>query len=539
MKGGRLLLTVLAVAALVLVTVVTQLAAMSMTSQIVYTEKAFVVVRMPSVSSTAVADSSGHVTTNEKASPTGPVSQRHPIRFTQQQPPPLATSVSSPLRIVLPWTSKPTLSFAGDLRRDMLWRCGAEVASPHQLARGQNSDTTAKRCVFMPRRSTGSDPASAAALQAQAEAADIVLIDSIGKMKHDVRDLGAVVARRLPPLPSHVNTGIEAELPRVVSNVAAGAARSGLPKVALWNTENWRGRVDEWSSKYSVRWLNLTNSSRDVFWGRFAFVASFESTAQAFVPYANNFDFMDARMRTMREDFVPGTARLRMSAMYMASNCFTRWASGAPAIAQAAFEAIAARGEAVKRMRDRDNFVKELQRAGLTVASYGACLKTHDDVDERCKVRHSKHAKLCTASTHLYYLSLENSFYPDYVTEKLYEPLLAGTIPVYLGAPNVEAFVPTTHVLINAADFPTIAALMRYLQCVAKNTTLIEHYRGWRSRPLFASWPGLVGTPNLCRVCDSAHSGLAAKARHGDAPLMPNVTVPEVNRGSQRPLPCG
>jgi len=38
------------------------------------------------------------------------------------------------------------------------------------------------------------------------------------------------------------------------------------------------------------------------------------------------------------------------------------------------------------------------------------------------------------------------------VTEKLYDALFAGTVPVYKGAPNVENFVPP-HALIKVDDF--------------------------------------------------------------------------------------
>lgn len=61
-------------------------------------------------------------------------------------------------------------------------------------------------------------------------------------------------------------------------------------------------------------------------------------------------------------------------------------------------------------------------------------------------------------------LAFENSRSPGYVTEKLVEPLLTGTIPIYWGAPDVTRdFNPGC--MINVAEFPSDqAAIDRILE---------------------------------------------------------------------------
>lgn len=39
-------------------------------------------------------------------------------------------------------------------------------------------------------------------------------------------------------------------------------------------------------------------------------------------------------------------------------------------------------------------------------------------------------------------LSFENTFFPGYVTEKMFDPMIAGSIPIYLGAPDITEYVP-------------------------------------------------------------------------------------------------
>ena len=51
-------------------------------------------------------------------------------------------------------------------------------------------------------------------------------------------------------------------------------------------------------------------------------------------------------------------------------------------------------------------------------------------------------------------IAFENAIGKDYVTEKFYEPLLSGSVPVYLGAPNINDFSPSSSAFINVQDYP-------------------------------------------------------------------------------------
>jgi hypothetical protein len=45
---------------------------------------------------------------------------------------------------------------------------------------------------------------------------------------------------------------------------------------------------------------------------------------------------------------------------------------------------------------------------------------------------------------HRYALCFENTIFPGYITEKIFDCFSAGTIPIYLGAPDIERYVPAT-----------------------------------------------------------------------------------------------
>jgi hypothetical protein len=50
--------------------------------------------------------------------------------------------------------------------------------------------------------------------------------------------------------------------------------------------------------------------------------------------------------------------------------------------------------------------------------------------------------KMETVSRYKFSLCFENCIYPEYVSEKIYDCMAAGSIPIYLGAPDIDSIVP-------------------------------------------------------------------------------------------------
>lgn len=77
-------------------------------------------------------------------------------------------------------------------------------------------------------------------------------------------------------------------------------------------------------------------------------------------------------------------------------------------------------------------------------------------------------------------LAFENSVAPDYVTEKFYEPLAAGSVPVYRGTKDVVELAPAEHCYIDAADFSSGRELGRYLDHLDRDEDAYLAYHEWR-----------------------------------------------------------
>jgi hypothetical protein len=152
----------------------------------------------------------------------------------------------------------------------------------------------------------------------------------------------------------------------------------------------------------------------------------------------------------------------------------------------------------------RNLFLRDLIRF-MRIDSYGAFLKTRDldvpDVGHATKVQVIGRYKFC--------LAFENSIAPDYVTEKFFEPLLAGSVPVYRGAPNVEEFAPGENCFVDASRFDGPRALAEYLNHLSTDTAAYRELHAWRERPLrgaFLEKLAPMQEDTFCTLCALVHA---------------------------------
>lgn len=111
--------------------------------------------------------------------------------------------------------------------------------------------------------------------------------------------------------------------------------------------------------------------------------------------------------------------------------------------------------------------------------------------------------KLAVIGGYRFCLGLENTIEDDYVTEKFFQPLLAGTVPVYRGAANVGDFAPGEHCYIDASRFGSAAELAAYLRHLAEDPAAYAAYFAWRTRPLRPAFLELLRrteTEAFCRL---------------------------------------
>ena len=75
--------------------------------------------------------------------------------------------------------------------------------------------------------------------------------------------------------------------------------------------------------------------------------------------------------------------------------------------------------------------------------------------------------KIEVISSYKYSFCIENYQFPGYVTEKIIDSLAAGVIPVYLGAQDINEFIPT-NCFINIRNFNNLHELEKKLNCIGE-----------------------------------------------------------------------
>lgn len=138
----------------------------------------------------------------------------------------------------------------------------------------------------------------------------------------------------------------------------------------------------------------------------------------------------------------------------------------------------------------RMEVVEELQKY-IDIDTYGKCGKL------QCK-RNCREV----FDDYKFFLSFENGYCRDYITEKFWRPLIRNQIPIVRGgADYITLALPGSY--INVDDFPDIQTLATYLLKVASDESLYNSYFAWKRS--FKLVPNGWTRMNWCGLCEKLH----------------------------------
>lgn len=113
------------------------------------------------------------------------------------------------------------------------------------------------------------------------------------------------------------------------------------------------------------------------------------------------------------------------------------------------------------------------------IDSYGSLMNNkqiHNDEGRKTKME--------ILSSYKFTIAFENAIGNDYVTEKFYDPLLMGSVPVYLGAPNINDFTPGNNCFVDATQFENPRALASFMNNCYRDESLYKKLFNWKEKPL-------------------------------------------------------
>ena len=117
------------------------------------------------------------------------------------------------------------------------------------------------------------------------------------------------------------------------------------------------------------------------------------------------------------------------------------------------------------------------------VHSYGKCLHNIDE-PKLAKGENRGDAKRKLLARYKFALAFENAVVKDYVSEKVYDAILAGALPLYRGADRVDKLMPGESAVLKFVDFgDDVEKLAAKLRVLAKDKAEYETYFAWRRPP--------------------------------------------------------
>lgn len=171
----------------------------------------------------------------------------------------------------------------------------------------------------------------------------------------------------------------------------------------------------------------------------------------------------------------------------------------------------------------------------IDIHSYGGCLNNRKEPDfpndpAWPAIAQRRARKIKVLSHYRFYLAFENAPVDDYVSEKVFEGLFAGAIPVYRGAQSIHRFMPANDSFIDANNMSP-KELATLLKRLGSNEKEYEKYFLFKQRPITESFQSIVDMsyvhPNvLCRVCSYAHSSQSSLGQLPPADTKSNNSIP-------------
>lgn len=266
--------------------------------------------------------------------------------------------------------------------------------------------------------------------------------------------------------------------------------------LSLYNIHSWWERTRDTKPAFCELHTNLTMAETEE--SKIRYFQLFDQSFLNFDGYSSTSPAADVQRVYFeaflnRSDFLPAKnfSSMIKGASYVASDCHRRDSANA----------------------NRDGVVQQIRDAGFRVDGLGRCMHSEGpegiSLPKSRDTRYNLYLKRHTIGHFLFNFAFENSLEPGYVTEKPFDALLAGTVPVYLGdAAQLKALLPDPRAAIFVSDFKNnYTALAEYLQFLSRNEQAYELHRSWRNT--FSYEQNIKDKPLLqnswwCRICEWA-----------------------------------
>ena len=142
--------------------------------------------------------------------------------------------------------------------------------------------------------------------------------------------------------------------------------------------------------------------------------------------------------------------------------------------------------------------IERMEKLGIKVDKYGSCFSRRLNGDKVKSLRSYK-----------FTLAFENSIEEDYVTEKYFHALVAGSIPVVIGAPNIKDFEPMDGSIIHIPTLEDVDTAVNRMKHLLNDDAEYDKMLEWKKKgpsDKFLALVDMAVVHSACRLCLAAGS---------------------------------
>eukprot|EP01080_Neovahlkampfia_damariscottae_P005498 gene5498-9315_t len=150
----------------------------------------------------------------------------------------------------------------------------------------------------------------------------------------------------------------------------------------------------------------------------------------------------------------------------------------------------------------RIEILKKLKELGVSIDSYGEC---ENNIKEDKKALKTKDMRRLDIIQHYkFYLAFENFAKQDFVSEKFFESLMMGTIPVFVGTESISKFAPSEKSFLYIKDLNDTNRIASEMIRLSNDTVEYEKFLEWKKKGVSDEFKATVhdSTVNpFCKLC--------------------------------------
>jgi len=223
---------------------------------------------------------------------------------------------------------------------------------------------------------------------------------------------------------------------------------------------------------------------------------------------------------TMEDFLLPPPAKKEKFAIFISNNCHIggAWKRTAYVRELMRYLPIDSFGSCLNNRNDQENIEGELWRG----ADFGDSDRGGGNSKDAARHGDTIRRQIELASHYKFFLAFENHNASDFVSEKLSVAFRAGTLPIYMGAPNIDEWLPGEESIVRVDRFSGPKALAEYLLNLDRDPNAYARYFRWKRFGLTESFQKRLERCALynsdCRLCERVARGPFSKAESGNRP---------------------